>query len=256
MVKTYTSNILSSKSTSHGFFTRLGGVSSGLYAGLNLGLGSNDARKNVLENRSLVAKHIGVSHEQLLTLYQVHSPEVVTVTSPWDINDLPKADAMVTNEKGLALGILTADCVPVLFADHKNGIIGAAHAGWKGALAGVVANTVEAMCELGAERTHINATVGPAIAQKSYEVGAEVRQQFIEKDADFAKFFSQNPKGNYQFGLSKLVFSLLEAEKIESLDQISQDTYQNQDEFYSFRRATHKKEGDYGRQISAICLNA
>ena len=254
MLKAYKSDIIKPENNSHGFYSRLGGVSTGLYAGLNLGLGSNDDKSNVHKNRALVAEDMGVSADSLLTLYQIHSADVVTVTKPWSIDNMPKADAMVTTKRGLVLGILTADCVPVLFADHKHGIIGAAHAGWKGALGGVVHNTITAMCEIGAVRENIVATVGPAIAGCSYEVGGEVRAAFLKENESFAEFFTKNHQGKYQFNLSELVVSLLEREKIESLDHINQDTYKNASEFYSFRRATHKKESDYGRQISAICL--
>ena len=254
MLKAYKSDIIKPDNISHGFYSRLGGVSSGLYAGLNLGLGSSDDKENVHKNRALVAEDMGVGESDLLTLYQIHSADVVTVNKPWGIDNMPKADAMVTSKRGLVLGILTADCVPVLFADHKHGVIGAAHAGWKGALGGVVHNTIDAMCELGAVRESIVAVVGPAIAGDSYEVGGEVRAAFLKENESYGEFFTKNNKEKYQFNLSELVVSLLEREKIESLDHINQDTYQNAAEFYSFRRATHKKESDYGRQISAICL--
>lgn len=259
MLKSYKSKLLTSDNVTsnhvtHGFYTRLGGVSNGIYAGLNLGLGSNDIHENVLENRKLLKAHMGGDKPQLQTLYQIHSADVVMLTEPWDIGKNPKADAMVTTKKNIILGILTADCVPVLFADHKNGVIGASHAGWKGALGGVIHNTITAMCELGADIQNISAVVGPAIAAESYEVGEEVRQAFTEKNARFADFFKKNPHDRYQFDLCGLVLWLLSQEKIESLEHIRQDTYQNQKEFYSFRRSTHKKEPDYGRQISAICL--
>lgn len=255
-LKTYKSDILNSQKVTHGFFTRLGGVSVGIYEGLNMGLGSDDQKDSVLKNRQLVTQNLGVGPNNLLTLYQVHSSDVVTVNSPWESGNNPKADAMVTNLNGLALGILTADCVPVLFADQKNGVIGAAHAGWKGALKGVITNTINAMCQLGAQTNSISACVGPAIQQASYEVGSEVRQNFIDSNQAYEKYFKKNQKNNYQFDLCGLVTGQLKGLNIESLEHISEDTYQNEVEFYSFRRATHKKESDYGRQISAICLKA
>jgi hypothetical protein len=254
MLKAYKSKTINCDKISHGFYTRLGGVSKGIYSGLNLGLGSNDEKTNIHQNRALLTKDLQCGDAQLLTLYQIHSPDVLSVSSPWSVDNLPKADAMVTNKKGLMLGILTADCVPVLFADIEAGVIGASHAGWKGALGGILPNTINAMCQLGAKVENIKAVVGPAIAGKSYEVGGEVREAFLLKNSEFSQFFSENRQGKYQFNLCQLVMWLLENEGIESLDHINQDTYKNEAEFYSFRRTTHKKESDYGRQISVICI--
>lgn len=236
----------------HGFFTREGGVSEGIYQGLNCGPGSHDKADHVAENRSRVAAQFGQEAAKLCTLYQIHSAEVVTVTEPFD-HDRPKADAMVTNRGGIVLGILTADCAPVLFADTNAGVIGAAHAGWKGAVSGVVENTVAAMEALGAARANIHAVIGPCIAQPSYEVSEAFFAPFTIPER--ARFFvpSTNPL-HWMFDLEGYVLELLQRAGVKEAQAISRDTYREEDLFYSYRRTTHRGEPDYGRQISAIAL--
>jgi YfiH family protein len=191
---------------------------------------------------------------ELLTLHQVHSANVVAVDEPWG-DARPQADAMVTNRRGVALGILTADCVPVLFADSEAGVIGAAHAGWKGALAGVIGETVVAMERLGARRDGIAAVIGPCISQANYEVGDELRDRFVSADPNYAAFFTEGVRdGHWQFDLEGFVAGQLVAAGVGSIERLSTCTYANEDGFFSFRRATHRGEKDYGRQISAIAL--
>ncbi|MBX3505076.1 MAG: peptidoglycan editing factor PgeF [Parvibaculum sp.] len=239
----------------HGFFTREGGVSKGIYASLNCGYGSDDATENVRENRARVAEKLSVEREKLLTVYQIHSPDVVAVTEPWTPDTAPQADAMVTATPGIALGILTADCAPVLFADKKARVIGAAHAGWKGALGGVLEATVEAMIRLGAERQDIAAAIGPCISQDAYEVGPEFRARFIEADEANARWFEPSDKDRHgMFDLPGYVEARLEAADIGTVSVLGQCTYQDEKRFFSFRRTTHRGEKDYGRQISALML--
>jgi YfiH family protein len=238
----------------HGFFGRTGGVSTGLYASLNCGLGSNDARANVLENRARVAELVGVRPAELLTLYQMHTPRVVTVTAPWDTDHQPQADGMVTTTRDLALGILAADCTPILFADVAAGVIGACHAGWKGALAGIAEATVDAMTALGADRTRIAAAIGPAIRQVSYEVGADFRDRFIAAtSANAAWFVPGKAVDKFQFDLPGYLTHRLREAGIVRLDDCNADTFADPD-FFSYRRTTHRGEPDYGRNLSAIAL--
>jgi YfiH family protein len=237
----------------HGFFTREGGVSEGLYAGLNVGLGSHDAPERIQENRTRVADWFGEDLDHLATLYQVHSPDVITIEGPVS-GDRPKADGQVTATPGIVLGVLTADCGPVLFADAEAGVIGAAHAGWKGAFDGVLENTITAMEQLGARRENIVAGLGPSISQRNYEVGPEFHERFIVRNPDWARFFAPSGKeGHYLFDLPNLTVSRLASAgvKAENLDIC---TYAEEDRFFSYRRTTHRKEPDYGRQISAIML--
>lgn len=237
----------------HGFFTREGGVSGGIYASLNCGPGSHDDRAAIAKNRNRVQVALG-SHA-LLSLYQVHSPTVVTVSAPWTPAGAPKADAMVTAAPGLALGILTADCAPVLLADTARGVIGAAHAGWKGALGGVCRNVVDAMCSIGARRENISAVVGPCIGQPSYEVGPELRAAFMVQSPDYSRFFRPSTRdGFYMFDLEGFVVSRLEAAGVGKVEALHRDTYADDALFFSYRRTTHRREPDYGRQISAIML--
>lgn len=239
----------------HGFFTREGGVSKGIYASLNCGYGSNDDKECVRENRARVASKLSVEPEKLLTVYQVHSPNVVTVTHPWEPDGAPQADAMVTKEAGMALGILTADCAPVLFADNKAHVIGAAHAGWKGAIGGVLEATIEAMIGLGAERNRIVTAIGPCISKDAYEVGAEFRDRFLDADGANAKWFSASENdGHFMFDLPGYVEERLEAADIGTIALVGRCTYREQKRFFSYRRTTHRKEKDYGRQISALML--
>lgn len=238
----------------HGFFTRDGGVSSGIYAGLNCGFGSDDVRADVAENRRRVAEKLGAP--TLLTAYQIHSPDVVTVTTPWTPQTAPKADAMATNVPGIALGILTADCAPILLADAQAGVIGAAHAGWKGALLGVGTSVVDAMVALGAQKSRIHAAIGPCLALENFEVGPEFVDSFLEKDPSFDVFFSQKaewPKPH--FDLLAFVVQRLRDTGIDHIDPIAVDTYADTESFFSYRRTCHAQEPDYGRQIAAISLS-
>lgn len=237
----------------HGFFTRLGGVSDGLYASLNIGLGSADDRDRVLENRRRVAASLNVVPERLVTVHQVHSPDVARVERPVG-DDRPRADAMVTDRPGVALGISTADCLPVLFADADAGVIGAAHAGWKGALAGVLENTVAAMEALGAERSRVVAVLGPTISQDNYEVGPEFVDRFRADDAANERHFRPSPRvGHAQFDLAGYAAGRLEKAGVSG-ERLTPCTYADEEQFFSYRRATHRGEPDYGRQISAIVL--
>ena len=245
----------------HGFFARTGGVSGGMYESLNCGPGSDDEPDNVRENRARALMALGEGVEDgtkphsLLSLYQIHSPKVVTVGSPWELGQGPKADAMVTKERGLALGILTADCAPVLFADKHKRVIGAAHAGWKGALGGVVEATVAAMVELGANRDGIVAVVGPCIGPGSYEVDLNFRRTFLAEDTLFEAYFTPGKDSEHlQFDLPRFVVDRLLASRISLAEWVGMDTYVGESDFFSYRRTTHRGEEDYGRQVSAIAL--
>ncbi|MFN3232766.1 MAG: peptidoglycan editing factor PgeF [Alphaproteobacteria bacterium] len=246
---------LSVGSVEHAFFTRRGGVSSGIYASLNCGQGSKDDPSLVTENRQLASDLLGVPLAQLCTLYQVHSREVVFVTRPWTTEARPQADAMVTNSMGLALGILTADCVPILFSDPIARVIGAAHAGWQGAFNGVIGATVAAMNRLGAEPQTTRAAIGPAIAQASYEVGPEFHTRFLTQAAENERYFAAGKRsGHFQFDLTGYVKTRLQEAGIGDIEHINRDTYDEPDFFFSYRRAVHRGEPDYGRQLSAIAL--
>jgi YfiH family protein len=239
----------------HGFFGRSGGVSTGLFATLNCGLGSSDDAECVRENRERAGRRLGVSGERLLTAYQIHSADVVVVTKPWARGSQPKADAMVTRERNVALGILAADCAPVLFADAGAQVIGAAHAGWKGAITGVVEAAVDAMEKLGAARRRIVAVVGPCISQASYEVGDEFRCQFVAADPANAAFFAPGKRaGHWQFDLPAYVGQRLAKLGLEFVSVLNRCTYANEADYFSFRRTTHRGEPDYGRNLSAIVL--
>lgn len=237
----------------HGFFTREGGVSTGLYAGLNVGLGSRDERPLIEENRRRVAAWFGLPADRLATQHQVHSPDVVTI---YDAHDLPchHADAMVTAVPGVILGVLTADCGPILFADPHAGVIGAAHAGWKGVFDGVLERTIDGMEELGARRERIVAELGPSIAQADYEIGPEFYDRFLARDARNVRYFMPSGKpGHFLFDLPTLTVDRLRKAGV-SASGLSVSTYPHEHLFYSFRRTTHRGEPDYGRQISAIAL--
>jgi YfiH family protein len=239
----------------HGFFCRTGGVSEGLFSSLNCGYGSGDDKAKVSENRRRAMAQIDLEGERLVTAYQVHSPDVVEVRQPWAREEAPEADAMVTRTRGLALGILTADCVPVLFAEAEAGVVGAAHAGWKGALTGVVEATVAAMKALGAEPKRIVAGIGPAISQRSYEVGPEFPAPFLEQDARNADFFCPGPReGHFHFDLKGYVARRLTAAGLSTIQTLPCDTCAEDERFFSYRRACHRKETDYGRGLSAIYL--
>lgn len=237
----------------HGFFTRAGGVSQGIYRGLNAGVGSRDARDDVAENRARVAATLGVAPQNLLSLYQVHSPDALVVDAPLGA-ERPKADALVTDRPGLALGVLTADCGPILFADAQAGVVGAAHAGWKGALTGILESTVAAMERLGARRERIVAVLGPSIGPDNYEVGPEFVDRFTAHSEANARFFRPSAKpGHALFDLNGYTVERLRAAGV-AVHAVNRCTYADEANFYSYRRATHRGEGDYGRQISAIVL--
>lgn len=237
----------------HGFFTRKGGASSGVYAGLNCGLGSNDTRESVRANRTRVAEAMQVGIEALQSVYQIHSTDVATLTQTANRDGI-KADAMVTATKGIALGILTADCAPILFSDPKAGVIGAAHSGWKGAIGGISDATITAMEVLGANRVNITAAVGPTISQRAYEVGPEFFENFIAHDLDYTRFFAQGVGDRMQFDLPSFCLHQLRSAGVGHAEWTGHCTYSDLDRFYSYRRTCHQKEGDYGRLISVVRL--
>lgn len=239
--------------TRHGFLGRRGGVSTGLVAGLNAGLGSADDPAAVAENRRMAVAAVAPD-ATLVGLYQIHSAVCVTVTEPWPDAARPQADALVTDRPGLALAILTADCAPILLADTTAGVIGAAHAGWKGAVGGVIEATVAAMETLGAARARIAAAIGPCIARASYEVDDGFLARFAAEDPANERFFADGRPGHYQFDLEAYVAARLAASGVRQVAALGLDTYADPDRFYSFRRATHRGEPDYGRQISLIAL--
>lgn len=239
----------------HGFFGRQGGVSTGVYASLNCGYGSDDDVEAVRENRSRVAAWLGTAEERLLTVYQIHSPEAVHVTEPWARGAAPKADGMATTLRGVALGVLAADCAPVLFADPHAGVIGSAHAGWKGALGGVLESVVALMERLGAKRERIHAAVGPCISQPSYEVGPEFRERFVEAAAANGRYFTASDRaGHWMFNLPGYVATRLKAMELEAVDSSTTCTYAYTERYFSFRRTTHRGETVYGRNLSAVML--
>lgn len=239
----------------HGFFTRAGGVSDGIYGSLNCGLGSGDRREAVIENRRRAAAAFDRPAEDLVTLHQVHGAEAVHVTTPWVPGAGPRADAMVTDRAGIVLGILTADCAPVLFADDRAGVIGAAHAGWRGARDGVVAATVAAMERLGARRDRIAAAVGPCIGRLSYEVGPEFPASFVAQDAANAAFFRPAPRaGHFLFDLPGYLARRLAGLGLAAVAVSDDDTCADPDRFFSYRRSCRRGEPDYGRGLSAIVL--
>ncbi len=239
----------------HGFFTRRGGISTGLYASLNCGPGSSDTPAAVQENRRRVAASLNAVHG-LVSLYQVHGRDIVTVGEDYDIAQRPKADGLVTRRHGIALGILSADCAPVLFADTEADVIGACHAGWRGALAGVTDATIDAMIALGARREQIKAAIGPCIGQASYEVSAPFRDEFLAADAGNAVFFATGKReGHWQFDLPAYLKQRLQLAGVVA-ETLGLDTCSDPDRFFSYRRMTLLKEADYGRQVSAIALPA
>ena len=237
----------------HGFLGRIGGVSTGLHAGLNVGIGSDDDAAAVLENRRLATAAV-LPGAALTTLYQTHSADCVTVRAPFEDRLRPRADALVTDRPGLALGILTADCAPVLLADVAAGVVGAAHAGWKGALGGVTDATILAMEALGAKRERIAAAIGPCIARSSYEVDDAFARRFAAHDPANERFFAEGREGHFQFDLEAYVAHRLAEAGIGRVALLGLDTYADEARFFSYRRATHRGEPDYGRQISIIGL--
>ena len=250
------SNLNGTPGIAHGFFTRQGGVSTGIYASLNCGQGSHDARDAVIENRRIASSALAQERDAtLVTLYQVHSSEAVIVEAPWPLGDPPKADAMATRVGGLALGILTADCAPVLLTDEEAGVIGAAHAGWRGALGGVIDAVLAAMERLGADRSRVAAAIGPCISQLNYEVGDAFRSQFLDSEPASRRFFAVgNRDAHWQFDLEAYVDERLRRAGVENVSPAGACTYAREPDFFSFRRATHRGEPDYGRQLSAIML--
>jgi YfiH family protein len=237
----------------HGFLGRRGGTSTGALAGLNVGYGSNDERSAIDENRRLAIAAL-LEGAELATVHQVHSAAAVTIQRPWPQDQRPRADAIVTDRPNLLIGILTADCAPVLFADHHAAVVGAAHAGWRGALAGVTDSTIAAMEGLGARRENIHAAVGPCIGQPSYEVDEDFRARFLSDDPDNARFFTAGDAGKPQFDLEGYVVHRLIAAGIDEIEALNLDTYADPDRFYSYRRSIHRGEADYGRQLSAIAI--
>lgn len=238
----------------HGFFTREGGASQGLYAGLNAGVGSNDDPAKVTENRARMATAMGVTPERFLTAYQIHSPDVVVAETPWAGDARPRADAIVTRIPGLAIGVSTADCGPVLLADPAARVVGAVHAGWRGAVSGVLEAAIDAMERLGAERSRLVAALGPMIRQRNYEVGDELVEQFTRVDAGNARFFAAGRPGHAQFDLPGLIAHRLARAGVIQVEDLGACTYADPRLFYSFRRATHRAEPDYGRHVNAIAL--
>jgi len=239
----------------HGFLGRRGGVSTGICAGLNVGLGSDDDRDAIHANRRLAVEAVAPC-ARLVTLHQIHSGTALAVTGPYPDDARPRADAMVTDRPGLALGILTADCAPVLFADQAAGVVGAAHAGWKGAYSGVIESTVAEMERLGARRERIAAAVGPCIARRSYEVDEAFLRRFAEAEPENERFFSGGRDGHHQFDLEGFVLSRLAETGLGKVEALGEDTYSQPDRFFSYRRSTHRGEPDYGRQVSLIALRA
>ena len=246
---------LKSTRIAHGFFGRQEGYSKGLFASLNCGLGSGDDRATVVRNREIVAKALGGQEPQIVTTFQVHSAEAAIVTKPWAHDERPKVDGMVTNVSGLILGSLTADCGPVLFADKGAGVIGCAHAGWKGALTGITDATVLKMEALGAARGNIVAVLGPTISKEAYEVGPEFIQRFIEASAENKRFFTGSvKKDHHMFDLPAYLTTRMKAIGIGTVIDCGLCTYTREEEYFSYRRTTHAGEKDYGRQIAAITL--
>lgn len=235
----------------HGFLGRRGGVSTGLVAGLNAGLGAGDDAAAVQANRALAVQAV-LPGAALATVYQVHSADCAVAIGPWPDAERPHADALVTDRPGLLLGIVTADCAPVLLADPAAGVIGAAHAGWKGALGGVTDAVIAAMERLGAKRGQIAAAIGPCIAQASYEVDAAFRDRFCAEHPSNAAFFATGRSGHFQFDLEGYVAQRLETAQIGTVERLRRDTYADPAEFYSYRRATHANAPNYGRQLSLI----
>ena len=237
----------------HGFLGRTGGVSKGLYASLNVGIGSDDVLSDVETNRRRALEAVA-KRARLVTLHQVHSADAVIVDKPWPDDMRPEADAMATDRPGIALGILSADCAPILLADTEAGVIGAAHAGWKGAMTGVARSVVEKMEELGAERSRIAAAIGPCIGRGSYEVDDAFRKRFEAIEEENEQFFREGAPGHHYFDLEAYVASWLTYLEVGAIERLELDTYANEDRFFSYRRATHREEPDYGRQLSLIVL--
>jgi YfiH family protein len=239
----------------HAFFTRQGGVSGGLYESLNGGVGSHDGASQVAENRARMAASLGVAPHRFLTAYQVHSPNVVVAEAPWTSEARPRTDAIVTRMPQLAIGVTTADCGPILLAEPQARVIGAAHAGWRGALAGVAEATIAAMEQLGAARSSIHAALGPMIRQRNYEVGSDLIDRFAVEDPASTPFFAPGPRpGHALFDLGGYIAARLRRAGVGHIEDLGLCTYGEPELFYSYRRATHRAEGDYGRHVNAIAL--
>jgi polyphenol oxidase len=245
-------DILDHPRIAHGFFGRKGGCSTGIFASLNCGLGSGDDRRSVVRNRAVVAESLGRGEADIVTAFQVHSAEAMIITAPFAHDDRPKLDGLVTNVPGVVLGTLTADCCPVLFADPVAGVVGAAHAGWKGALTGITDATILKMEELGAARGNIRAALGPTISQRTYEVGPEFRERFPEEAMGY--FTGSANDGRYMFDLPGYLSDRLLAFGVRDVFDTNLCTYTRDDEYFSYRRSVHAGEADYGRQIAAIVL--
>jgi len=246
--------LLERNGISHAFFTRDGGVSQGVYASLNGGVGSSDAPAAVSENRRRMAQQLGVRADRLLIPYQTHSAEALVVTTAWEEAQRPRCDALVTNAPGLAIGVTGADCGMILLHDPGSGVIGAAHAGWKGALGGVLEAVVAQMESLGASRACILAALGPTIARASYEVGPEFVEKFLQKDAESGRFFAQAPSGRDCFDLPAYIGERLRRAGVSRFEDLDLDTYGDEQRFFSYRRSVHRSEADYGRMVGAIAL--
>lgn len=239
----------------HAFFTRSGGVSQGVYASLNGGVGSMDAPDNVAENRARMATALGVKPDRLLTAYQIHSPDVVVADEPWTHGNRPRADAIVTRVPQLAIGVSTADCGPLLFADSEAGVVGATHAGWRGALSGVIEATIAAMERLGSDRDRVTAALGPTIRQPNYEVGPEFVDRFLVADPDNSLFFTPSQRtGHALFDLAGYIAKRVRNAGIIQLEDLGLCTYAEPDRFFSYRRTTRNGAPDYGRHINAIAI--
>ena len=247
------SPLLAAAGVRHAFFTRNGGVSPGVYATLNGGVGSSDSREHVAENRRRMALTLGVAEDRLLVPFQIHSPDCLIVDAPW--TERPRCDGLATATPGLALGVTGADCGMILFADPRRGVVGACHAGWKGALSGVIEATLAAMEKLGARRAETIVTLGPTIGPASYEVGPEFFAQFVTQSPEHARFFSPSVKPEHKmFDLPGFIGMRVERAGVAQFENLGLDTYADETRFYSYRRTTHRKEPDYGRLVSAIVV--
>ena len=254
-VPVLTAGNLALPGVSHAFFTRKGGISTGIYDSLNGGVGSSDAPENVKENRRRMAFALDIAEDRFLVPYQIHSAEARIVARPWPIGSRPRCDGLVTNTKSLALGVTGADCGMLLFADAKAQVIGACHAGWKGAFSGMIAATIDKMEACGARHSDIHVALGPTIGPKSYEVGPEFIQFFINKDPTYGQFFIPSPRPDHAlFNLPGFINFSLEGLNVASFENLSVDTYSDEARCFSFRRSTHRQEPDYGRLVSAIAL--
>lgn len=249
-----TSEVLTTPGVAHGFFGRRGGVSTGIFASLNCGPGSGDARDAVMENRGRAMAALDAD-SKLVTLYQVHSAEAIAVEDPWEPGANPRADGMVTRIPGIALGILTADCAPVLMYDADAKVIGAAHTGWQGALSGIVESVLAAMARLGANPASVRAAIGPCIGPNAYEVGPEFHARFVAAEAQNSRFFKRSrTTAQWHFDLPAYVAHRLSRASVGGIDIVGRCTYREEDDFFSYRRSTHRKQRDYGRQLTAIAL--